>query len=252
MKRSLSILGGGKSNQQIIIEALGEARLAPYLEAANGNRKEALRLYRWSVKLTAAVQETLGITEVLIRNAIDQQLQEWNNAQKPTSTSWLLTEPASPLLGLINPKRREACRRAQKSVEHRSPNHPRYGQAPTHDDVLANTMFGMWKDILPNHAPSANPENDENKNRKFMWGQAVSKAFPNEYDPDGEKTYWRVSHLHLLRNRVSHMDSLLNVDVLDATHDAFALVNSIDSKLCDWLTGTSTIRAIYGEKSKKK
>lgn len=54
--------------------------MEPYLRATNGHKKRALNLYRWSVRLAASVQEALGITEVLLRNAIDRELQEWNNA----------------------------------------------------------------------------------------------------------------------------------------------------------------------------
>ncbi|MCQ9356862.1 hypothetical protein [Corynebacterium sp. 70RC1] len=159
--------------------------------------------------------------------------------------SWLLEAPASPLRGLTEGKRREALRRARNSAENRSAHHPRHGAAITHDDALANTMFGMWKDILPNHDPDAEPERRENRNRVRMWKEALEAAFPHEVDPDGQTTYWRVAHLHLLRNRVSHMDSLLNVDVLDVIGDVFSLVGSIDPVLEQWLTGTSTVKKIY-------
>lgn len=106
-------------------------------------------------------------------------------------------------------------------------------------------MFGMWKDILPNHAPGADPEKTENKNRFTLWEGAVKDAFPFADDLSGEKTYWRVAHLHDLRNRVSHMDSLLNVDILDVTKDAFTLAESINSALASWLTSTSTVSAVH-------
>lgn len=132
-----------------VVGALGAARMAPYLSAADGNKKRALALYRWSVELGASVQVTLGITEVLVRNAMNEKLQEWNR-RETGNPSWLLDAPASPLRGLTQGKRREALRRARKSAGNRSMDHPRYGAEITHDDALANTMFGMWKDILPN------------------------------------------------------------------------------------------------------
>lgn len=238
------------SNRRKIISALGTARIAPYLAAAGGNEKKALSLYRWSVELTASIQETLGLTEVFLRNAIDEQLQEWNNAEQGYQTSWLLHDPASPLRSLTKSKRIEAVRRASKSAQRRPANHFRYGQQVTHDDVLAHTMFGMWKDILPNHAPNADQDKTENKNRMRLWKGAVINAFPHIVDLDGEKTYWRVAHLHELRNRVSHMDSVLNVDVLDIVNDAFDLVSSIDPDLAIWLTGTSTVHAAYDRRPK--
>lgn len=239
-----SISGMKSATRDTIVGALGEARMAPYLAAAGGNKKRALALYRWSVELGTSVQQTLGITEVLIRNAMNNRLQAWNWSETG-NPSWLLAEPASPLRSLTQGKRREALRRARKSAAQRSSAHPRYGAEITHDDVLANTMFGMWKDILPNHAPDAEPEKRENKNRVRMWDEALEAAFPYVEDPDGQTTYWRVVHLQQLRNRVSHMDSLLNVDVLDVLNDAFSLVGSIDPVLEQWLTGSSTVRKIY-------
>lgn len=52
--------------RQMVIEALSTARMNPYLERCNGNRKAALNLYRWHGELTAAVQTVLGNTEVVL------------------------------------------------------------------------------------------------------------------------------------------------------------------------------------------
>ena len=220
----------------------------PYLTATAGNKKDALALYRWSVQLTAAIQETLGITEVFLRNAIDEHLQKWNENQLQHPASWLLQEPAAPLRSLTQGKRIDAQTRAQKSANRRPVNHPRHGLPPTHDDVLAHTMFGMWKDILPNHALGTDQTKTENKNRALLWDETVQNAFPHTQDPLGEETYWHVTHLHDLRNRVSHMDSLLNLDVLDLINNAFQLVRNIDPDLAKWLTSTSTVRAVHAKK----
>lgn len=103
-------------------------------------------------------------------------------------------------------------------------------------------MFGMWKDILPNHMPNANPNNQDNINRLTLWNEAVAQAFPHIEDPDGSVTFWRVAHLHQLRNRVSHMEPLLNVDVQDLiTNDAFALLASINPVIRDWASGSNRV-----------
>lgn len=236
-------------SRETVLAALGESRIQPYLNASGGNRKNALNLYRWAVRLNAAVQETLGLTEVVLRNAIDAQLQAWNNSEFGHETSWLLEAPATPLRALVQGKRLESIRRAEKERDRRPMNHPRSGEPITHDDVLANTMFGLWKDILPNHAPDANPAKTENRNRGALWEAAVKSAFPHAQDSTGELTYWRVTHLHSLRNRVSHMDSLLNVDVKDLiTNDAFGLINSINPRAGQWVTGTSPVPAVLKER----
>ena len=236
------------NQRDVVINALGQARLEPYLLEVGGNKKRALNLYRWSVQLSSSIQETLGLTEVLLRNAIDEQLQKWNNKQLGKTTSWLLEPPATPLRSLVSRKREEALRRAHSSARLRTAGHPRYSAQTTHDDVLAHTMFGMWKDILPNHTPQSNLNSQKNRNRTQLWKEAVCQAFVYSEDPDGRKTFWRVYHLHGLRNRVSHMDSLLNVDVSDTINDAFNLVESINPQLQQWLSGTSTVRSVLRER----
>ena len=234
------------SNYEKIIEHLGTSRIEPYVKAAGGDEKKALDLYHWGTQMTASIQEVLGITEVCLRNAIDAELQKWNSKKlKQPGASWLLADPAEPLRRLTKGKRKDATLRAQKSADRRLVNHFRYDQKITHDDVLAHTTLDMWRDILPSYAVNADIKKSENKNRLGLWNKAVKNAFPYADDPHGEKTYWRVSHVHDLRNRVSHMDSLLNIDILDITENAFALVKSIDPVLGNWLMSISNINTVY-------
>ena len=246
------IIGDMNDWRPMVIEALSAARMYPYLERCNGNRKAALNLYRWHGELTAAVQTVLGNTEVVLRNAIDQQLQVWNQAQIPGTNSWLLQEPAAPLRSLSAAKRREALRRAKAQADSRPIDHHRYGQEVTHNDVLAQIMFGMWRDLLPNHLPGANPRLRANINRARLWNEALRHAFPHIEDVHGEVTFWRVAHLHRLRNRVSHVEPLLNVDVKTQIQEAFDLVASINPVVADWLTGISQVSAVMARRPEKK
>lgn len=234
--------------RQVVIEGLSPARMTPYLEYCNGNRKAALNLYRWHGELTAAVQTVLGNTEVILRNAIDQQLQDWNRGQIPGADSWLLGEPAAPLRSLSAAKRKDALRRAKAQADSRPASHRRYGGQVTHDDVLAQIMFGMWRDLLPNHLPGANPGLRANMNRVRLWEEALRYAFPHVDDENGEVTFWRVAHLHRLRNRVSHVEPLLDTDVKTQIQEAFDLVASINPVLADWLTGTSRVGEVLTRK----
>lgn len=221
--------------------------MQPFLDAAHQNKKNALKLYRWHSELTAACQSVLGITEVVLRNSMDRALQDWNNKESGGSQSWLLFNPEAPLRSLSAGKRKEAKERAQKASDGRSSSHRRYGQAVSHDDVLAQVTFGLWKELLPNHLPDAGNAT-ENKNRERLWKEALANAFPNEHDPDGSRTFWRVAHTHKLRNRVSHMESILDVEVLDYIQDAFDLLRSINRDVAQWATGASKVSTIYRQK----
>lgn len=236
-----------KSKRTKVIDALHRSRMRPYLDAANQNEKRALALYRWHSELTAACQTVLGATEVILRNAMDRRLQNWNNEVCGGTQSWLLTDPAAPLRSLSAGKRKEANDRARKAFKNRPTSHRRYGQAVTHDDVLAQVTFGLWKELLPNHQPGAG-NSTENANRMRLWREALESTFPNVADPDGEITFWRVTHVHRLRNRVSHMESILDIDVLDIVQNAFDLLRSIDQDVADWLTGASRVKTVFRDK----
>ncbi|WP_175935884.1 hypothetical protein [Corynebacterium sp. Marseille-P4321] len=236
-----------KQTRDTVIQYLGTARFAPYLNAAGGNQKTALHLYSWGADLASAIQTTLWMTEVVLRNAMDRQLQVWNE-RETGNVSWLLEPPASPLRSLTAGKRTQAIDRAERALAKRSPAHPRFEEPLTHDDILSNATFAMWKDLLPNHLPEANPSNQDNQNRLPMWDECLHLAFPAVEDPEGERTFWRVFHIHGLRNRVSHMDSLLNVDVADIIGDAFDLVGSIDPALRNWISGTSRVSYVLSRR----
>lgn len=221
--------------------------MRPYLDAAHQNEKNALALYRWHADLTAAVHSVLGFTEVIVRNAMDRQLQAWNDAESGGHQSWLMNEPEAPLRSLSAGKRKEALNRALKEFSARDVTHHRHGHPVIHDDVLAQVTFGLWKELLPNHQPGAG-SSTENANRDRLWGEALMNAFPNENDPDGSATFWRVAHVHHLRNRVSHMEPLLNIDVKDRVQDAFDLVRSIDRDVANWVTGGSRVAEMMNKK----
>ncbi|MGD8166049.1 hypothetical protein ACEXOS_002405 [Herbiconiux sp. P16] len=236
-------MNNARETRRAVIEALHRSRLQPYLDACRQNERDALQLYRWNLQLTAALQEILSVTEVVLRNAIDRQLRTWNADQLGCERSWLLAEPGAPLRSLISRKRKQAIGAASKALLARAPTHPRHGLTPTHDDVLAQVMFGMWKDLLPNHSPNAG-STTENMNREFMWSQAIVKAFPNVPDLTGEDTYWKVSRLHHLRNRVAHMETLIGLDAASLTKDALTLVRAIDVHTHDWLSGMNRVPVV--------
>jgi hypothetical protein len=52
---------------------MGSSRFQRYLIAREGNHLDALALYEWNVKVSAAFLEILCHLEVLLRNAIDRQ-----------------------------------------------------------------------------------------------------------------------------------------------------------------------------------
>lgn len=234
--------------RQRIVRALAQLRMDPYLLETGNNRRQALRLYQWNIRVSAAICEQLSVIEVVLRNSMDGQLRAWheNESEDP---DWLLVETMScPLHSLAASKRQAAYRMARRSVHRRPQDHHLVERDLTHDDVLASTTFGMWKDLLPNHASDADAQAPQNVGRRVLWDQALKDAFPDGPQDGGADAYRIVAGLHGLRNRVSHLEPLLRVNLVGRMQDAARLAGSIDPAVAQWLTGQNRVPALVKER----
>jgi hypothetical protein len=222
---------------------LHPVRLGTYTALCGNDPYRVLELYKWNLELAAAFQQVLAITEVALRNALDEQLQTWNAAQPQSldgithSRDWLVN-PARPLNSLTRASRSKAKKHAEEADAGRDAAHPRKGTAITHDDMLAQITFGVWPKLLPTQ-DSSDPNHH---GRKILWQQALCHAFPyNINDPDGLIVASRAARLHSLRNRVSHMEPLFGVNVIARHNDALRLLGAINPHLRDWCSGLSRV-----------
>lgn len=216
----------------LVSQSLHVSRFGTYSTAAGGDQDLALRLYRWNLDLASAFHSSLGLTEVFLRNAIDAQLRIWNAAQSKIGggfhqPEWLL-DPARPLNSMTTAARKTAMSNATKARAARPPWHPRKKAPINHDDVLAQLTFGVFARLLPTQ-----DTNDKHyTGRKVLWSQGLVNAFPAaQNDPDGSTVSDRVARLHALRNRVAHMEPLLEVNATGRFRDMVRLIGTIDPEL---------------------
>ncbi|MDM2402601.1 hypothetical protein PP613_26470 [Mycobacteroides abscessus] len=238
-----------------VLKHLHRARLSHY-RGAGGSDADALALYEWNIELTSALQELLGIAEVAVRHAIDVELRSWSVTHCGTE-EWIDHVSALPYLSVaevFSTTRHRLYGAADLSQKERVHGHPRRGHAPNHDDLVAHIMFGTWARMLPEKFDArwvdgrGNPVQDLGnlQARRDLWRQCLHRGFPNATnDPRGYGTGNKVRDLRKLRNKVSHMDSLLYIDVTHL-HDRvlLPLLNSISHDLRDWAQNRSRVRAI--------
>ncbi|MEU1526452.1 hypothetical protein ABZ413_30075 [Nocardia rhamnosiphila] len=224
---------------------LHPVRLATYTAHCGNDPFRALELYKWNLQLSASFQQVLAITEVALRNAIDEQLRTWNASQHHRtiagathSRDWLL-DPARPLNSMTRDSRRTAEKHANEAKDNRDPGHPRKSATVTHDDLLAQITFGVWTKLLP----TQDTKDQNYRARQILWRQALRHAFPHRpaNDPDGIILADRAGRLHGLRNRVSHMEPLLNVHITARHNDALRLLGAISPEVRDWCAGMNTV-----------
>lgn len=245
-----------------VLKHVHASRLAPYRAVAGGDDEAALALYEWNIELAGALQGPLGIAEVAVRHAIDTRLGEWSD-QHTGSREWVNHVAAIPYLserGVFSTTHRKLYKAADESRRARSVSHPRRGNAITHDDLVAHVMFGTWARLLPEKYDSrwvdrnGNPVQDlaNLQARRDLWRRCLIAGFPNvTQDPRGYGTGNKVRDLRRLRNRVSHMDSLLRVDVR-GLHDRvlLPLLNSISHELRDWVKDRSRVHEVLARRPK--
>lgn len=243
-----------------VLNHLHAARLAHYRAAAAGGDADALALYEWNIELAAALQGPLGIAEVAVRHAIDTQLRAWS-LQHVGSPEWVNHVSVIPHLSepnVFSTTHRKLYKAADESRRARPAHHPRRGGVISHDDLVAHVMFGAWARLLPEKYNSnwVNQNGNPVQNlvnlqaRRDLWRSCIHRGFPNvTQDPRGYGTGNKVRDLHKLRNRVSHMDSLLYVNV-GHLHDRvlLPLLNSISHEIRDWVQHRSRVHEILGQR----
>jgi len=220
-----------------VITKISAPRFAPYLAAAGGNAKDALRLYQWNIDVSGALYESLHFVEVVLRNAIDERLCAWN-AEQPNASGqgahgrdWLI-DPAPLLRRLAGKDIAKAHAQAAKAVR-------RHRRTPGHPDVLAQLTFGTWRFLLPDRDPG----------RQLLWAQALTDAFPHLRTSPAVLVE-KVNGIYRLRNRIAHLEPLLRSGLVQNEFRSMRhLLAAIDPALEDWLVARQRVTAVLRQRA---
>ncbi|GAB3306055.1 Abi family protein [Pseudoclavibacter terrae] len=229
-------------------DLLGAARLATYMNAATGDAQRALDLYLWATELSGALHAQLSFVEVAVRNAIDPQLASWNVTQNKGS-DWTAPGQAAQLLyDVVGKPLSQARDFASKEANSRGPHHTRAAHGVTHDDVLAQLMFGTWVKII---TPISRTESSTKQIQ--LWSAAVHRAFPNTGADDASRVAvgQQLETLRRLRNRVAHHDNLLHIQPARRFNDMLSLLAKIDRSYPAIAAARSSLRRLQKEDPRK-
>jgi hypothetical protein len=217
--------------ERVLQHRISPERLAPYIRETS-SLQEAIRLYRWNIDLSGAVYEALHVFEVVLRNAIDDELCKWNASQPDPDTGrlhssdWLI-DPSALLLRIAGRDIPEARRRALKSTKRR----PQGQREPLHEDILAAMSLGTWRFILPGR-------NDAGKQR--LWDEALREAFPHLIRTSRELER-AVEGVYHLRNRIALLEPIISSSVPAQLVNMRTVIGAIDPQLLSWFTSTERI-----------
>ena len=172
-----------EATAQLLEQRLSPERLGPYRAAVGGNLDRAVALYEWNAKVSGALWITLGHVEVLVRNAMHQQLTQWS-ARTHQEPRWYL-DPGGVLISKSRETISEARRRATLNGR----------RLETPGRVVAELSLGFWRYLLISSYD------------RSLW-PCLRNAWPNKrlrrevHDP--------LAELHDLRNRIAHHEPIYN------------------------------------------
>ncbi|WP_329449341.1 Abi family protein (plasmid) [Streptomyces sp. NBC_01426] len=228
---------------------ISRPRLAPYI-AATTSPQAAMELYLWNVRVSAAFAEVIALTEIILRNAMADQL------AAAYGTAWYAQAE------LFDDRTIRGFHSTWRNIN--MPTDPKTGkpEAKTLRTVpagklVAESTFGCWVNLLDKGGTRG--EGPYRKNVDYdstLWRKSLHKAFPNS---GGKRTtvFTTASHVRSLRNRAAHHEPLIDgvplpgqtdrrgrtrrLTLTDAHADVLRLVEYIDKHVATWLGQTSRV-----------
>ncbi|MBW3092730.1 hypothetical protein KIH79_07355 [Bifidobacterium sp. 82T10] len=236
--------------EEEVCRLLGTARLAAF-QPKDQDAAKTLEAYRWQLRLEQALLKPISITEVLLRNALDESIRQWWQHQGLPG-DWLDDNPdqdvPEPLCSFLRAKSWRG-RAATNLKAHKS------REQINHDDVIAHMMLGTWRNMIGNPASiSRTPPTDSEKRQSWnsmreadehcaaLWAEILHNAFPNmpskrQRNGMSSRGYIgsKLTVMASLRNRVCHWDSLIRVNVQARYEDMMNITRSISTSGAQWM-----------------
>lgn len=204
---------------QLLEYRLSPERLNPYRAASGGGLDEALELYEWNARAASAFALVIGHFEVILRNALDQELAAWHSAKRRPGR-WY-DDPNS----LLAQHRQGDIAEARKRIKSRK-------KTETPGRVVAELMFGFWRQLL------------EARYETILWAQALRHAFPHLRPQRRLDVAQPVGDIYTLRNRVAHHEPIHALDLGLRHHQVMTVVSYIDPQLETWLQSKSEVLTV--------
>jgi hypothetical protein len=198
-----------------LMHLLTAERLGSYVRACD-DVDAAFALYEWNIEVSAAAMSMTAMVEVLVRNALDEQMRKW--ADERGAVDWLATAP------LDDRGRRDVVKARGRASRGR--------RAATHGHVVAELSLGFWRYLVSRRYLTS------------LWIPALQHAFPHRTDDANRRqrsVEQDLDQLLFLRNRAAHHEPLHRRDLTADLDRAKALAAGIDPTAHAWLTGRETL-----------
>jgi hypothetical protein len=201
---------------------LSPERLGPYRSVCGGGLEAALTLYRWNVEATAALATTIGHVEVLLRNAMHQELEAWS-ARTVGEPRWYLNPPSSARPdGFLFAEALDDIAKARTRAV-------RDGRPESSGRVVAELNLGFWRFLL------------SRRYDRGLWHPCLHKAFPRRRRVE---VFEAVVSLHEARNRIAHLEPMFNRPLADLLQTSLGIADWICPTSRRWVEESSRVTAV--------
>lgn len=194
-----------------------QARLGPYLAEVGGDYVRAEELYVWNLRVSGAFHEVLGVFEVVLRNALCEELRRWHGKRPGTWLDDPMTVFDDRRIAQID-EARGILTRANKPV--------------TEGRVVAELSLGFWRFLL------------SKRYQNSLWTPHLRKAFPGMRPQRRDVVYGHVEALVKLRNRIAHHEPIHRLALSDLHGQMLLLVSWIDPAMAQWHLGLSRVPSL--------
>lgn len=244
-----------------ILSVLSTPRLGPYRQTFKpASEDELLGVYQWAQAVSTSLHPLLGLSEVVLRNAIHASLSRQCSGNGSSSFAWYdRAEKSSIVL------RGKSLVKVEELLSEGTP--PiRKAVQPAPDLVVSRLSFGFWPNVL-----------EELNNRQAP--RTFTDVFANH--PHSKPAHWsvegnkqlvvlRLKRLQDLRNRICHFEAIWKPHWLGAqsshwSHGVLGLRNLHDTMVellgwcskdaaahyqgsfsCNWFSKLCTTDAVFG------
>ena len=207
-------------NASEVAKWITDARFAPDLAESCDDYDDALSLYVWNARVSAAAFETLHHVEVLVRNSIDVQFGPVDPSARPEDT-WL-DDPSM----LIGPARDRVRATIDRIV--------RDGKRPTRGRVVAGLSFGFWRALF-------------DKKYQQLWNTHLHRAFPAG-SGDRSEVAALMSNLVPFRNRLAHHETIVRRPIAQHYAEMLTLAGLVDADAQTWIESVSRVKSVLRDR----
>jgi hypothetical protein len=199
---------------------LSTERLSTYVAQCDGEFEDALALYRWNAKVTAAFWEPLGHLEVALRNTLSSRLDARHQRLRRPG-SWL-DDPMSELTS----RARVDIARARERVRKK-------GKRGSDGQTISELSLGFWRFLVA---------------RRFtpLWPD-IAGGFPHAPDRRRETLEDPLARLHDFRNRLAHHQRIWNHDLEGRRLDLMTVAGYMDPALPAWIEANGALRRVLDD-----